>query len=161
MIAIFLNCSSLTTLPDISKWNTDKVKNMIILFFNCSSLISLPDISIWNIHNVTNISYMFTKCISLVSLPDLSKWGRGYRKEMYSLFKECVSLTTIPNIINWRYINWKQICENPDYDAINKYVNLKVDAFLFINSQEDYNIFNNNEFLRNQRLDKYKLIYEG
>ena len=39
----------------------------------CSSLISLPDISKWDTKNVNNMSYMFYKCSSLKSLPDLSK----------------------------------------------------------------------------------------
>ena len=42
---IFAECSSLTKLPDISKWNTDKVNNMNGLFYKCTNLISLPDIS--------------------------------------------------------------------------------------------------------------------
>ncbi len=37
-------CTSLETLPDISKWNTNKV-NMEEMFNLCLSLISLPDIS--------------------------------------------------------------------------------------------------------------------
>ena len=30
---------------DLSKWNTNNVKDMSYLFYNCSSLSSLPDIS--------------------------------------------------------------------------------------------------------------------
>ena len=40
---IFAECSSLTKLPNISKWNTDKVNNMNRLFYKCTDLISLPD----------------------------------------------------------------------------------------------------------------------
>ena len=38
-------CSSLLSLPDISKWNTNKVSDMSKMFFECSSLSFLPDIS--------------------------------------------------------------------------------------------------------------------
>ena len=31
---IFMKCSSLKPLPDITKWNTNNVKNMIGLFMN-------------------------------------------------------------------------------------------------------------------------------
>ena len=49
MKSLFGGCSSLSSLPDISKWNTNKVINMKSLFGGCSSLLSLPDISKWNI----------------------------------------------------------------------------------------------------------------
>ena len=45
MSYMFKNCSSLLFLPDISKWDTDKVIGMKGLFQGCSSLSSLPDIS--------------------------------------------------------------------------------------------------------------------
>ena len=31
------DCSSLNELPDISKWNTNNIKDMNNLFYNCSS----------------------------------------------------------------------------------------------------------------------------
>ena len=44
------------------------------MFLGCSSLKSLPDISNWDTKNVTDMSYMFSYCSSLKSLPDISKW---------------------------------------------------------------------------------------
>ena len=61
MSYMFTRCSSLSSLPDISKWNTNNVTNMISMFFGCSSLSSLPDISKWNTNNVTNMNNMFSK----------------------------------------------------------------------------------------------------
>ena len=52
---MFANCLSLSSLPDISKWNTSNVIDMSGMFTNCSSLLSLPDISKWNTINVTYI----------------------------------------------------------------------------------------------------------
>jgi len=46
------------------------------LFHNCRSLSSLPDISKWNTSNVNNMSNkneMFSVCFSLLLLPDISK----------------------------------------------------------------------------------------
>ena len=42
---MFSECSSLKALPDISKWNTNKIINISNLFYKCSSLKTLPDIS--------------------------------------------------------------------------------------------------------------------
>ena len=55
LAGIFNECSSLTELPDISKWNTNNVINMEYMFNKCSSLSYLPDISKWNISNVKNL----------------------------------------------------------------------------------------------------------
>ena len=38
---------------------------MSYLFSGCSSLISLPDISKWNVNNVNNMSFLFSGCSSL------------------------------------------------------------------------------------------------
>ena len=54
---LFYNCSKLKYLPDISKWNTIDVVNMIGLFSGCSNLISLPDISKWKTDNVNDLSF--------------------------------------------------------------------------------------------------------
>ena len=61
---MFEGCSSLSSLPDISKWNTNNVTDMGGMFYNCSSLSSLPDISKWN--NITNISEMFDDCLKII-----------------------------------------------------------------------------------------------
>ena len=46
----------------------------------CSSLSSLPDISKWNTSNIRDINYMFYKCSSLSSSPDMSKWNINFKK---------------------------------------------------------------------------------
>ena len=76
MQSMFYNCSSLISLPDISKWNTNNVKNMSWMFYGCSSLSSLPDISKWNTNNVKDMHEMFKNCFSLLFI---------YQKNNYSL----------------------------------------------------------------------------
>ena len=63
---MFYECSSLSSLPDISKWNTNNVTDMSYIFFWCSSLSSLPDISKWNTNNYTNMYHMFYGCLSII-----------------------------------------------------------------------------------------------
>ena len=75
MKGLFFGCKSLTTLPDISKWNTNNITNMNDLFYNCKSLSSLPDISKWGTNNIIYINDIFFGCDSLVSIPDISKWN--------------------------------------------------------------------------------------
>ena len=66
MSEIFSGCSSLLSLPDISKWKTNNVINMSYMFNRYSSLSSLPDISKWNTYNVTNMSYMFYEVLNII-----------------------------------------------------------------------------------------------
>ena len=44
----------------------DKISDINSMFSGCSSLLSLPDISKWNTKNVTNICYMFRNCYDYV-----------------------------------------------------------------------------------------------
>ena len=62
MSYIFSKCSSLLTLPDLSKWNTNNVIDMSYMFLECSSLSSLPDISKWN----SKINDIFTQSENLI-----------------------------------------------------------------------------------------------
>ena len=68
---------------------------MSYMFSGCSSIISLPDISKWNINNVNDTSYMFSGCSSLISLPDISKWNTNKVKYMSRMFSWCNSLISL------------------------------------------------------------------
>ena len=43
MSFMFSNCSSLSSLPDISKWNTKNVNYMSDMFYNCNPFLKIPD----------------------------------------------------------------------------------------------------------------------
>jgi len=98
---MFSGCSSLKSLPDISKWNISNATNLSGMFSECISLSSLPNISRWNISNVTNISYMFRGCASFSSLPDISKWNTSNVTNMMGLFYGCSLLLSLPDISKW------------------------------------------------------------
>ena len=51
----------------------NRISDMSYMFYDCSSIFSLPNISKWNTSNITNMSYMFSNCSFLFSLPDISK----------------------------------------------------------------------------------------
>ena len=44
----------------------ENVTNMSCMFDGCLSLSSLPDISKWNTNNVTNMSEMFYGCLNII-----------------------------------------------------------------------------------------------
>ena len=51
------------------------ITDMSYMFAGCMLISSLTDISKWNTQNVTNMSHLFSGCESLLSLPDISKWN--------------------------------------------------------------------------------------
>ena len=78
MSELFNECSSLISLPDISKWNISNVTDLSSIFYNCNSLISIPDISKWNFSDVIiGINNIFLECISSLLLPDISNKNKS------------------------------------------------------------------------------------
>ena len=50
MFKMFCNCLSLSSLPDISKWNTDNVNDMNGMLDNCILLLNISNLSIlWKV----------------------------------------------------------------------------------------------------------------
>ena len=66
MSCLFYGCSSLSSLPDISKWNTNSVTDMSSIFYGCTSLSILSDISKWNTNNGTGKACMFYLCPNVI-----------------------------------------------------------------------------------------------
>ena len=58
MSYMFNQCSSLSILNDISKWNINNTRNMNFIFCNCLNLSKMPDISKWNLKDVKDKSNM-------------------------------------------------------------------------------------------------------
>jgi len=149
MSCMFCNCSSLSSLPDISKWDTKNVKDMSYMFCQCSSLSSLPDISKWDTKNVTNMSSMFSSCSSLSSLPDISNLNTSKVKNMSSMFCNCFSLSSLPDISKWDTKNVTDMCSMfhgcaslsslPDISKWDT-KNVKDMTFMFWGCKENLNI---------------------
>ena len=100
---IFNNCNSLSSLTNLSKWDTINVNNMSFIFYNCYELKSLPDISKWNTENVINMTGLFgskynSDCKSkLKSIPDISKWNTSNVKYFGGCYKNISSLSPLTN----------------------------------------------------------------
>ena len=109
MERIFSGCSSLTKLPDLSKWNTHNVTNTNSMLSGCSSLITLPDISKWNMNKNTDVSEMFFNCSSLKYLPDISKWNTQNVVGAKGFLAGCSSLKEIPDLSTWTTVDKSEI----------------------------------------------------
>ena len=112
MSCMFAGCSSVVSLSDISKMNTENITNMRKLFYDCNTFKSLPDISNWETGKVTSMYSMFHGCSSLLTLPDISKWEVSRVIDMRCMFYECSSLSSLPDISKW------EINDNIDFDCM-------------------------------------------
>ena len=92
----------ISSIPDISKWDTRNVTNMNQMFVHCFHLKSIPDISKWNTSNLMYINNLFTDCYSLEFLPDISKWNTNNLEKMEKLFAGCKNLKFLPDISKWK-----------------------------------------------------------
>ena len=101
MNCMFMQCVNLKSISDISKWNTSKLKNLINIFCECHSLEYLPDISKWNTDSLEKIDGMFAECHSLKYLPDISNWKTNKFNTLRSVFYQCKSVVYFPDISKW------------------------------------------------------------
>ena len=115
MSYIFYRCSSLSSIPDISKWNTNNIVDMSYMFYRCSSLSSLPDLSNWNTNNIIDMSHMFSGCSKLSSF--ISKWTIK-NTDIRCMFYKCSSLIPLPDISKWN-INNEEYKRNIFYGCID------------------------------------------
>ena len=52
------------------------------MFIECYSLISLPDISKWQTSKLGEVNQIIGGCYSLISLPNLTKWEKTKIKDI-------------------------------------------------------------------------------
>ena len=89
---MFYNCSSLTSMSDISRWDTRNVVDISHIFQNCELLTSIPDISQWKADNIKEMDDIFNNCKSLSSLPNISKWNIKENNKENNMFEGCTLL---------------------------------------------------------------------
>lgn len=93
MNGMFHRCQVLQTL-DVSGIDVSNVKDMFNMFSECSALTEIIGISRWNTTNVTNIGYAFNNCSSLTEL-DLSNWDTRKVTEIVNAFAGWTSDQTV------------------------------------------------------------------
>ena len=151
MKEMFNNCSSLLSLPDISKWNTSKVTDMSKMFNNCSSISSLPDILKWNTDNVINsVNHIFDNCLLLLYLPDLEQIKKIINSKMQNFFNKYDNYGNIiddefgnDDNMNYNFPEINQYTENKFenyFFDVDKYLEFKTKMQMLENKKPNYNI---------------------
>ena len=89
----FRGFTNLTSINQISNFNTSKMTNMQNMFWGCESLTAL-DLSNFNTSQVTNMADMFYNCISLTTL-NLDNFDTSRVTNMKGMFLKCEKLTNL------------------------------------------------------------------
>ena len=97
---MFVNCSQLTTIPQL---NTSNVTNMASMFSGCRRITSIPQL---DTSKVTIMYKMFNYCSKLTTIPQLNT---SNVTDMRDMFSDCWALTTVPaidanNVTNSNYL---------------------------------------------------------
>ena len=139
------------------------------MFYRFSSLISLPDISKWNTQNINNLNCIFENCSLLTFIPNISKWKFNYKIKINNIFKGCNSLIIIPDISKWKisitdWSNFSDISyDNYYYNKtdlllskdILKYSDFTKDSILSYDNEDFSSIENKIDNSGNEELDDY------
>ena len=67
MDEMFSGCESLISLPNISVWDTRKLKALNEMFFGCKSLTSFPELTAWNTSSVNDMTQIYNERIDFIT----------------------------------------------------------------------------------------------
>ena len=98
MYEMFEGCRSLKSL-DLSKWNMSRVRYTDKMFYRCVALTSVGDLSGWDTSSITNASCMFGGCYKLASL-DVSNFDTSNVEDMSSMFNGCWEVSEL-DVSRW------------------------------------------------------------
>lgn len=90
----FYDCSSLSGIDGLEKWDTSNTNSMSSAFKNCSSLQEIEGLENWNTQSVMLLDQMFAGCTSIRTL-DLSGWEitkKDGNQSLDRMFSNCKNL---------------------------------------------------------------------
>ena len=101
LAAMFLNCTSLTSIANIPRSpasGTQSSHTHTNMFKGCSSLVSIPSVTI-NISKGNNCQGMFQDCSSLTDASGITFSGAAGYMSLKDMFRGCSSLTVPPSTL--------------------------------------------------------------
>lgn len=131
MNSMFFNCYRLTTVGDLSGWNTDNLTQVSYMFYACRALGSV-DLSGWNTSNVESFEGMFFDCRVLTCVGDLSGWQLGKATSTTNMFKQCYKLETL-DVSTWDVSNVRPISTKSWFNYFSSLTNVEGIANLNMN----------------------------
>lgn len=93
--------SNLTTVGDLSAWNTSNVTDMQSMFAMDWSLKNIGRLDKWDTSKVTTMNGMFEQAAAITDLGNLNNWDTHNVTDMESMFSTARQLTNIGELNNW------------------------------------------------------------
>ena len=134
--SMFWGASNLTTIGDVSNWNTSGAIRMSRMFQGASNLQSL-NISNWNTSNVTLMYNMFHLATGLTSL-NISNWNVGNVLRMDNMFNGATGLTSL-DLSGWNTHSLQRM--DNMFDGANNLISLDLRNFITSNVVNRNNAF--------------------
>ncbi|WP_203626151.1 BspA family leucine-rich repeat surface protein [Lacticaseibacillus mingshuiensis] len=96
----------LTSIDDLSEWNTSHVTTFANMFADTGSILTPfeMDLSDWQTGSATSLNSMFDHCYAS-DLGSLDNWDTSHVTDMTNLFSYAQSLTNIGKLTNWQVGN--------------------------------------------------------
>ena len=95
---MFQDMQYLTTVGDLSSWDTRNTTDMRFIFQGASSIVAV-DLSGWHTGNVTVMNDMFHHANSLTCVGDLSRWDVSQATHLHGMFRH--TRVTDLDLSNW------------------------------------------------------------
>ena len=102
---MFYDCTWMSNLNGLAKWNVSKGKHFKDMFSGCSSLSDITALQNWNVSSGINFGSMFHDCTSLSDIYALKNWNVSNGTEFDEMFKGCLSLSELKALQNWNVFN--------------------------------------------------------
>lgn len=98
---MFRSLSKLTSLSELSEFDSSNVTNMQTMFLDDISLTNLHGLENWDTSSVTTMRAMFKDSTSLTNLNSISNWDTSNVTTMQNMFYNNTSLTDASGINDW------------------------------------------------------------
>ena len=95
---------------ELKNLDVSKVKSFMGMFYDCSWLSNLNGLLKWNISKGRNFSHLFSGCSSLSNINGLKNWNVSNGANFSSMLYDCASLSDIKSLQNWNILNGKDLC---------------------------------------------------
>lgn len=173
---MFSGNHQLTTVGDLSDWNTAHCTDISYMFYDDLNLQNIGTLDKWNTSNVVFMAHAFDSTPNLTTVGDLSQWQTGSVQDMSYIFnndltlknnqnannpngkeqKQDSKLTTLGDLSHWDTSKTKYMAymfnDNPNLESVGKLNNWDTS-----NVQDMSFMFNNDQKLTNLDLSNWKM----
>lgn len=92
--------AKITDWSGLRRWNTRRVTNMVGTFRGCTGLSTLAYFETWDVSKVKGMTWLFSRT-NISDLSPIANWNISSVYNLGNMFSDCVKITTLDPLINW------------------------------------------------------------